>query len=118
MIDGDDVGRVANAPDRHRFGEPRGGSDLCGDGIVGIDDVPGPVDVDSAWDMTGEVLLGGAAVGCRLDARLEGGRRDVAAHVNHPNTGIAQMAFEPIGRDQQVSSHGRRFLVGFLDVRV
>ena len=114
VVDGDDVGLVADPALGHRLGESLRRGDLGGDRIVGVDDVAGPVDVDRARDVAGEVFLRRPAVVGVLDARLQRAGDDVAPHVDHADVGVVEVGFQPVGRDEQVVRFGHGvFPVGF-----
>ena len=57
VIDGDDVGLVADPPDCHRLGESLRLRHLGRDRIVEVDDVARPVDVHRAGDVGREVFV-------------------------------------------------------------
>ena len=102
VIDGDHMSRIADAPLGHRLGEPPRRRDLDRHRVVRIDNVAGPVDVDRARDMPGEVLLAGSPVLGLVDARADRPGHHVSPHIHDPDVRVVQVFRQPIGRDEHV----------------
>ena len=82
MVDGDDMGLVADPALGHGLGESLGRCDLGGNRVVEIDDVTGPVDVDRAGDVRRPGTRPCAPVVGVFDARFERTGDHIAAHVD------------------------------------
>ena len=91
VIHGDDVGAVANAALGHRLGESTRRGNLSGNGIVRVNDITSPVDLNGSRDVTGQVPSGG--LGSRHGPRLVPGvGHDVSSHVHHAQISLVQMS--------------------------
>src|SRR5215207_10466339 len=73
-----------------------GRSDLHGDGIFGVDDIAGPVDVDRTGDVALVVLIARGQVLSLLAAVPEVPFLHVPANVHDPDTGLVQVFGEPL----------------------
>ena len=106
MIDGHHERIIADAPLRHRLGESVRRRDLDGNGIVGVDDVGRPVDVDRAGDVAGQVFVARTTIIGLLHAGGDLSGHDRPPHVDDAHIRVVQVLGQPVCRDEKVRGHG------------
>ncbi len=119
MVNGDDVGLIADPALGHRLREPLRRCDLSRDRVIEIDDVPSPVDIDRGRDVSMKVFIRRSTIVGVFNTRFDRPGHHITAHVDHAQVGLIQVGVQPLGRDEEIVRLGHAsvpggFIGGFL----